>query len=465
MKKICTLAIALFAALGCSDSESSDATTLAEQLGVEFEVGEGAAVTFRVEDCEELPDCFATNASSPYLLFGLPPSPGAGMPPIGSTLGVVPRLSSDLTPTWHLDSDEAIVIAGSMPPPAAYFSLAPYLFDRADGTGGRSVIFASLFDATNHVHFAENGTGFAEPFVVVLTPDAGVAGRVVEAIARAEPSATPLVIPIPPGPLRLGSDAEADGVGVLGRVALFDDEEQGETWLSEVETEWEVLRLSPVGTFDSEPFEVGPRQSRALGNSESPLTEALDALGESIRDEYGEASVEPVPITSARLIAALLRPEGCIEQGRNCLGDNGDTVYAAGPVSPAGEVLPLEFPDEGFFVVFGVDHEATGNATYANAVLNLAEKRAGVAASDSRSWTDSAARYLPDHPDQSQLFAWHFARSCDGLENCTEVPRTFPGVPDDGNVLFVFRAYLNPNSTVSTDPSFMVPERAVWVAR
>lgn len=462
MRRFATLSALAFVLASCGDISPSDIDT-ATVLAAEFEVGVGQAVPFRVEDCEHLPDCFASNATSPYLLFGLPPAPGAEPIPVGPSLGSVPSLRSELVPAWRLGPREAVVIRGLLPPSSAYFSLAPYVFDRSDADGNRVVLFASLDDAMNNTHFAAGGAEFGDPFAVVASPDASIAAQVVELLDEANPSRTTLVLPIPGDGLRLDQSVEADGVGLLGRVALFDDALAGEEWLEALAADWEVLRLTPVETGLPEPFPPAARTPRADGVDEARLTDALDSLEQAIVGSYPGAEVTPVPLAPADVIATLLDPTSCIANNRDCLGDNGDTVYSAGPVAIGGGISPLSFPDDGFFVVFGVDHEATGNATYSNAVLNLAEKRAGVAAIDSRSWTGSAATYLPEHPDRDELFAWHFARSCEALPNCTAVAHAFPGVPADGNVLFVFRAYLNPTSTVSTDPSFLLTERVRWI--
>lgn len=445
----------------CADEAADSEPSLADLVGEQFHVGAGSAVAFRVEDCADMPDCFASNATSPYVLFGLPPTPGAELPPLDPSLGSVPRLDPSLSPVWHLDEREAVVISGTLPPPAAYFSIGPYAFDRAGEDGGRDTVFASIADATNHRHLAASGIAFGERFIAVMATDQGTANTVAGLLPERDPVIT---IEVSPAQLRLGVGADADGLALLGRVALFDDAVAGDAWLEGLESDsWEVLRLTPLEDGEPTPFPTRERVERSDGVDEAPLRPALDALTDAVEAAYPEATLERVPITPANLIDALLQPHVCLERRRDCLGDNRDTTYAAGPVSAGGEPQERPMPDDGFFVLFGVDHEVTGNATYANAVLTLAEQRAGVAAIDSRTWQGSAAHYLPDHPDQASLFAWHFARDCSELPNCTEVGTEFPGIPATGNVLFIFRAYLNPGATVATDPGLLLTERVFWV--
>lgn len=447
------------------EPDFTQATSVEEALDwAGFDVGQGAAVSFRLEDCAELTECFANNASSPYLIFGAPPAPGAEPPP-ARVIGEIPRLDPSLSAAWHLGADEAVVIVGQTPPEAAYFSLAPYLFDRVVD-GERATLFASLSDALNHVTLAMGGLGFDSPMALVVAADEGVAELAARAVKlqRGLPDGAVHVMPISPDDVRLGTDKDADGVTLLGRVALFLDPAQGEPWLESVETDWQVLRVTPRGDQTPKPFARPERSARAEGVDESPLSDALDALDEAIAARHGADALDAVNVTSARLIANIIDPIKCLGDNSNCLGDNGDTVYSAGPLSVImGGDDGVDFNDEGFFIVFGVDHEAAGNATYANAVLNWADTRAGVAVADSAQWGGGSALYLPDHPERDKLFAWRFARDCGEAPFCTSVPRTFPGVPDEGDVLFIFRAYLSPTDTVATDPGLMLTERVYWV--
>ncbi len=60
-------------------SDGRDALVLAiESEG--FTVQQGAPVPFYLEDCAALPSCYGSNASSPYVLWHLPPPPGGALP-------------------------------------------------------------------------------------------------------------------------------------------------------------------------------------------------------------------------------------------------------------------------------------------------------------------------------------------------------------------------------------------------
>ncbi|MBM4362991.1 MAG: hypothetical protein FJ104_09945, partial [Deltaproteobacteria bacterium] len=71
---------------------------------------------FLLEDCGALPSCFASNATSPYGLWNLPPPPGGALPE-GAV--VPPRTPEGTSPAWQLREDEVIVYVGQTPPRAA----------------------------------------------------------------------------------------------------------------------------------------------------------------------------------------------------------------------------------------------------------------------------------------------------------------------------------------------------------
>lgn len=168
---------------------------------------------------------------------------------------------------------------------------------------------------------------------------------------------------------------------------------------------------------------------------------------------------------SAAAVSAVLDPETCLRSLTNCLGEVSDTTYAAGPRSVArgGEPLRLSEEPSEYFIAYGVNHEASGKATYANLVVQNQARQAGVADFTSRQMARSAERYLPGHPDADKLFAVKVARACQQEPYCIEVPTSFPGVGLDESLLFVFRAYLEPGRSVASAPSELLTERVLYV--
>lgn len=119
-------------------------------------------------------------------------------------------------------------------------------------------------------------------------------------------------------------------------------------------------------------------------------------------------------------------------------------------------------PDD-FLIVFGVNHEATGKATYSNFSIYHSEKELGLGGKNSRELAGSADDYnLGAFQNKSSyLYAFKVARNC-GVQPATEclqideVPITercpfgtdCPAI-HFGDPLFVgFRAYVEPETGV-----------------
>ncbi len=471
MRVVCFMA--LVGTVGCSASDDAARHGEPPAAGLEafvesleadgLVVQRGQNVAFTIDQCEALPSCFAANATSPYGLWNLPAAPGKSLPPLEG-LGI-PALDGTLAPVVQLRADEALVYVGRTAPPARYFSYAPYLFDRLDvRTGERAVVFASLADALNHTNLAVGaGEGpFDADAVVIVTADANLDASLRARLARHGFRAeTHNTVALPAAELRLGDEGDADSLMMLQRFALFEDAEQGEAYLAEPPVT--LLRVSPDEPRAAVPLTPPSRAEHGTGTTEAHLEPAVEALGTAIRARHSGLFTTQLSIASAALIQSRVNPATCIAQLTNCLGEVSDTTYSAGPLDVilGTGSLTLGGDSNDFFVAYGVNHAATGKATYSNVVLNHHAKQAGVAAFTSDEMPGSAAVYLPDHPDRDALFAVRVARSCADQRFCLELPTTFPGVPLDQNVLFIFRAYLEPGRTVSPSVDEISTERVL----
>lgn len=427
-----------------------------------YTVQTGAVRPFRISDCDMLPSCFGNNASSPYGLWYLPPAPGAASSP--ARVDDLPPDAEGRTAGWQLREDEAVVFVGRTAPAAAYFSFAPYLMARADGMGVLQTVFASLADATNQTAF--DGDPFDRDIAVIVSADENLADDLYRSMrATGLDSDEIVVMSLAAEQLRLGTDTDDDIVLMLQRFALFEDPAAGEAFLDDMPAH--VMRITPPEPAAISAFPIATRQPRATGMSEDGLTAALDALDAAIRADYAGQTLTDVTVLPAATIGVVLRPDYCIENLENCLGEVSDTVYSAGPINRGA----MQFGDPVFLgntpgeriVAFGVNHEAFGRATYSNAVVMNSGRLAGVAAFDSRQMPGSAEVFVPGSPDAHMLFAVSFMRDC-GMESfCVEVPTGFPGVDYGEELSFVFRAYLQPGASVSPQATELLTERAIHI--
>jgi hypothetical protein len=336
----------------------------------------GRTRVFRVEDCEPLPSCFGSNATSPYLIFQLP------LPATG-----------ELADLWRLRGDEAVLVVGRTPPKAAYFSYTPYVFTRYDARAQQQrVVYASMSDSLNQVNLHVDGkTPFDAPFALIMTADAATERAIRRVLARgslAEQAVNSL--PIPLAEVRLGLEVAADQLQLLGRIALFEDDAAGQSYLREPPLR--VLRITPRVARAPEPLTPRTRSKRGSGQHEHTLQPAVDALERAIRAAHGGRTINPVTIFSAATVTGMLDPSRCLAQLSNCMGDVSDTTYSGGPLAAArgGPPTRLSADPDDFYIAYGVNHEAAGKATYSNVVVQNQARQAGVVGFTSRQMPGSA---------------------------------------------------------------------------
>jgi hypothetical protein len=441
--------------------DGSDTQALIETVRADgFAVQEGAVVPFYLEDCAALPSCYGSNATSPYALWHLPPAPGGAMP---DQQGIaVPRTPPGMGPVWYLRDDEVLLYIGRTPPRAAYFSFAPYLFARVDPATGQHVeVFASLADATNLASIETAGDGpFDADTVLIVT-----ASREMEERARSWLTASGHderafnTVVIPAESLRLGLAPSDDVLMMLQRFALFEDPAAGRAYLDAPPVS--LLRITPASPVGGELLDVPARGQRGTGTTEDALAPALDELERAIRRAHLGRTPRALVMLPASAVDFRLDPDRCIAEYASCLGEVTDTTYSAGPaaVVAGGGTLLLSDDADDFLIAYGVNHEASGKATYSNVIVQNQARLAGVASMTSREMAGSAVRYLPDHPDAASLFAIKIARRCEGESYCLELATEFPGIPLDESLAFTFRAYLEPGRSLSAAPDELLTER------
>lgn len=414
-----------------------------------YRVELGHVRPFQIQDCVPLPSCFGANATSPYLIFQLPAPATAEQ--------------ADL---WRLRADEAVLVLGRTPPRAAYFSYTPYVFTRYDAASAEQrIVYASISDSLNQVNLqVEGGAPFDARFALIMTADAVADREIRRALARTGlPARAMNSLPVPLPEVRMGLGAEADQLQLLGRIALFEDETAGRTYLNDPPLR--VFRVTPRVLRTPEPLPPRARAVRGSGRDERSLEAAVDALEAAIRAAHGGQTIDSVTIFSAATVTGMFDPKRCLAQLSNCKGDVSDTTYSGGPraVARGGPLSRLSADAQDFYVAFGVNHEAAGKATYSNLVVANQAREAGVVGFTSRQMPSSAEVYLPDHADASKLFAVKIMRDCAGQSFCLEVPIGFPGVDLDADLTFVFRAYLEPGHSVSSAPQELLTERVLHV--
>ncbi|QCR17795.1 hypothetical protein DKM28_06425, partial [Methanosarcina mazei] len=117
-----------------------------------------------------------------------------------------------------------------------------------------------------------------------------------------------------------------------------------------------------------------------------------------------------------------------------------------------------------FIIVYGVNHAATGKATYSNFAVYGADVWNGVRAITDEDFNGSAEEYLPDNPNAKYLYVYKLARNCsEDDQYCYEVPygQGVHGIELDQPLVITWRAYLE--NTTRTGPAYseIVYDRAI----
>jgi len=444
------LAVVLFGA-GASAGDLGDPRIGALRAALEadgFIVQEGELTTLDlVKLCctGVIASCFANNAGAPYKVTVVPQAPDQTVP-------------SSLPWGYRLRPDEALVLVGRTPPRAAYFSYQTFVAVRYFETEkARRRILACIGDAQNLETIQTAGAAESNPFdaetILITTADRGIDARVRAAATRAGyPQGTINTDVIPSSVARLGLEYEADEFSTLNRIFLPESEDALTAYM---ETPQLVLRVTPRERPALDPFPTPDLRVRGTGTTEMDLLPAVAALREVILERY--SALESTELETSVWLEDSF--DG-IQRGVDMYGPTRDTIYFW--TQPT-----IKLPDgpDDFIIVYGVNHEKTGKATYSNfSVYADPVLKLGVVGQHSRVFAGSAREYLPDHPLAESLYVWKIARHCNGDPTCLELANCCcPKLDLDllPDLWVAFRLYLEPGTGVGPAFAEVVYDRAI----
>ena len=415
-----------------------------------FIVSDGALVFSTMEGCcNWFANCWGNNPSTPYGAYALPAAPGQAPRPdvLFDDFGPVPP---DLSRDFLLRPDEAIVWLGTMPPKARYFGFRSYLGLRPDA--GYPII-GSLGAATNHLTVeAQRGEpAWGQPIALVTTADAGIEARVTEALVAGGWPRAHIAFDRMAPVVSLGLDPERhDSVYTTMRVAEYDDPDAGQAWQQDPGVVWRLTLDAPP---PAQPHGMPDLLPRGSGEDESAWSAARDQLEVAVVDHFqalGAVQLESVVPYWRETLA-------CIEDGQSCAGDIRDRFVGITPV--------FRLPDtQDLIVAFGVNHEATGRASYSSVSIQTIDNQRGIASFTSAVMPGSARPFL-DHPLVDDLYVVLFARDCTPYASyqCIEVPYECPGGPGRETLKLTGRAYLDPATGVAPAEEELLPDRVLLV--
>lgn len=354
--------------------------------------------------------------------------------------------------SFRLRYDEAIVLIGLTPPPEKYFSYQPYLLAKVYPQGSIPV-FASLGDTVNLRTIKTLGpTPFNSPVILIFTPDQGTDARIRAALRSSGlPNSIINTLVFPSSMLTLGLGEEADQFLLVSRNAVWENEDAGRAYIENPPVM--VFRVTPQEPAVANPFPAPPLRIRGTGQTEMNWMNKLGELREGILATYPD-------MNATELVTKPMGYEGYdfIQRAVNVLGDTRDALYlAAGFMPDFGIADELTLADDEFLIVYGLNHVATGKATYTNINVYASETaKLGIASIFDNDLLDTAAPYLPPgDPAADLMYVCKIARNCDGGFGCLPLEvEDCPRLDFNSDTLLgvAFRLYLEPPTNLG--PTF-----------
>jgi hypothetical protein len=359
---------------------------------------------------------------------------------------------------WQLNPDEALVIVTKTPPECTYFSYCGFIFYKYyEKEKQRKLVWTSFNDPLNKLTIKTSGTPngakgnpFNQDTIIIVTADKGTDQRIRSAAESAGYSADIInTYVIPSSMVKLGIGPEFDTIVFGQRMALFADEKAGQEYVNAITAAIKVIPNSRAGL---DPFPAPELRVRGTGKTEVDLQPALEELRKAILAKYSSLSAKELGT-----YVWLSESYDAVQTETYVAGESRDTVYLRSDTFTLGDD-----PDE-FTIVYGVNHGASGKATYANCNFYGEAGWNGVAGIYSTEYEGSAEEYLPGNPMAKYLYVCKFARSCDSEKTCVAVP-TGPkahGVELDEPAFIGFRAYMEPSTKVGPCYTELLYDRVI----
>jgi hypothetical protein len=359
---------------------------------------------------------------------------------------------------WQLNPDEAIVLVTKTPPECAYFSYCGFIFYKYyEKDQQRKWVWTSYNDPLNNLTIKTSGTPngakgnpFNQDTIIIITADRGIDQRIRTAAVSAGYSEDIInTYVIPSSMVKLGTGSEFDTVVFGQRMALFDDEKAGQEYVNAVSA---AIRVTPKSQVKLDPFPAPELRVRGTGVTEVDLQPALDDLRRAILAKYSNLSASELE-TSVWLAESY----EAVQTETYVAGESRDTVYLR------CDTLTLGDDSDEFVIVYGVNHAASGKATYANCNFYGEAGWNGVTGIYNTEYAGSAEPYLPGNPLAKYLYVCKFARNCGSEKTCVVVP-TGPGaygVGLDEPAFIGFRAYMEPATKVGPAYTELLFDRVI----
>lgn len=441
-KAILFLILAIFSCSAPAQWQISELDTLKQQFIAQIANGYQTAEypwAFSVDKTECYTtgtDCYFSNPDAIY-----------GHTAFGGALDVA---------TFMQESD-ALVMILETPPPMRYFGITPYIYSRYytaplehPRRPGFVQVFESLTDSINLATIKTQSPydSFSQLSVVVMTASQDTYQTIYKNLVKLGfpgDAINKIALPLKQVPLRMDDSPYADSFNMLIRMAYPDNQAQMDDYTNR--TPVRILKLTAIGTSPQEHL-LPVAASRIPGDgSKEPeaLSAGRDQLMRQLLAQYGKDYL----IKENKIVLYQTKNYICVEQGIMCNVDSSDALYTR----DVNIYTPSSLQDK--ILIIGVNHVATGKATYmSHSVVNDLYHAGITAVSDE--WLNGSAlamagisdRFDPQYPVYSRLYAFTIGYDCSGEAVCLQIPQ-----PTDDNPIgaalgtpidVTSRAYLDP---------------------
>lgn len=433
-------------------------------------VKEGSFYYFDIKDAANLINTIGNsmglNPASPYGMVLAPMHP---QDKYSRENLLVP--GSNLSMRFRMRSDEAIVIIGISPPKSRFFSYIPYLASRdfnnqeplaKIGNKIFNAISAKMLEGVNTtvdtsrynyqgsfdyvpplndevINTSKKLSGNADgAFVIIVTADQNLDISLINELKKnifPKYGINPDVvntIHVPADVLNMGFKNESDDFQIINRFAYVENKTLGDLYISNPPIK--VLRIVPnipENNF-SKKFSFVNMPPKDTGISEEEYNESLFALADAVKlAEFKSSRYLNSSARSTTLAGYLWLFEKCTKIGAGCGGDDQDAAYFSSLV-----MFNLTNTSDDFVVIVGMNHNATGKASYNNFVFYDLKYGMGIGSISQDNFFGSARKYLPyidglnvsasvkDKLKQNidKFTAYKFSRVCGNESYCYTIP-------------------------------------------
>lgn len=496
-------------------------------LKSDYWIGKGAYAYFTLDNCAEAikatGKCLGLNPSSPYGLPMVPLAPGES--PFEEsvinkmTQQIYPE-NKDLSIYWRMRSDEAIIIIALNPPKSKYFSYIPYIITRDKSKmnilarilsslifpepgmtePGRHSVWASFGIPLNNkvIKSSNPDNPYNAASVIILTADKELDSKLrtqlLTSILPKYGIKTDIIntLEVPDDILFLGYGKKVDKFQLYGRVAFPENQTEADAYYNNPPVI--VLRIVPNSQekTNSKKFSFTAIPNKATNISEKQYSKALDLLVKAVELDHN-APTRNISSFRKAITTPWLKIKNCVAIGFACGGDDQDAFYTMldWPLEKISFPLIKNNSDD-FMLVVGMNHVATGKATYSNFAVYDLGYGMGVKAISDTDFNGSANKYLKYLPsmisvpqsvkdnltrDIDKFFVYKIARDCKGESYCYTLAQNkwfcndengtvydcytqqekVLGVDYDRSIFVFERAYLDPQTNLGPEYKQMLP--------